>query len=78
MSGKVPDNQYRCMKCGFSWAGYRVLWDEESGMGQMYKNPGGRGMTECPQVRCKNIYVEWINSKEVLNALGEYWKDSYE
>ena len=72
---KVPDAHYRCMKCGFKWFGYRVLWDEDTGMGEMYKNDGGRGMTECPQVRCKNIYVEWVNWEEIRKALGRYWEE---
>lgn len=70
----VPDSKYKCMKCGFEWSGYRVLWDEESGLGQMIREGGGRGMTECPKPKCKNIYVEWVNWEEVRIALGRYWE----
>jgi hypothetical protein len=70
----VPDAKYRCMKCGFEWSGYRVLWDEETGMGQQYRHNGARGMTECPRPKCKNTYVEWVNWDEVRVALGRYWE----
>lgn len=71
----VPDSKYRCMKCGFEWSGYRVLWDEETGMGEMSRHHGGRGMTECPKPNCKNIYVEWVNWEEIRKALGRYWEE---
>lgn len=67
----VPDAQYRCMRCGFKWEGYRVLWDDK-GNGHRYNQNGGRGMTECPS--CKNIYVEWVNWEQVRVALGRYWE----
>lgn len=73
----IPDSKYRCMKCGFAWEGYSVLWDEESGLGHISKHHGGRGMTECPQRKCKNLYVEWINWPEIQKALGRYWERDY-
>jgi Zn finger protein HypA/HybF involved in hydrogenase expression len=31
------------------------------------------GPTGCP--KCGSDYVEWLNAREVLKALGTYWKD---
>lgn len=71
---KIPISRYRCVKCRFEWEGYRVLWDEESGLGETYRQHGGRGPTECPQHKCKNLYVEWLNWEEIRVALGRYWE----
>ena len=62
------------MKCNFKWEGYRVLKDEETGEVQKYVDaPLRGGMTECP--KCLHIYVEWVNAREVLKALGRYWEE---
>jgi hypothetical protein len=71
----VPDSHYRCMKCRFEWVGYRVSWDEKTGMGYTTRHHGGRGPTECPQPRCKNLYVEWVNWEAIRVALGRYWEE---
>jgi hypothetical protein len=71
----IPDAKYRCMKCGFAWSGYRVFWDEETGMGEMTRYHGGRGPTQCPKPTCKNDYVEWLNWEETRIALGRYWEE---
>ena len=61
------------MRCGFEWEGRRVLTDD-NGRRQRYVDPPlGGGMTEC--IKCFNIYVEWVNAREVLDALGEYWNE---
>jgi hypothetical protein len=63
--------KYRCMKCSFTWSGHRVLWDPDTGRG---KKLPGYGMTECPQEKCKSIYVEWMNWERCRKALGRYWE----
>ena len=65
--------KYRCMRCGFEWQGRRVLTDDD-GRHRWYNDPPLHGgMTEC--VKCFNIYVEWVNAREILKALGEYWRE---
>ena len=75
---EIPKTRCRCMKCGFEWSGYRVLWDEETGLGQKYTDHGGRGMTECPRPQCKSLYVELLNWEEIRKALGRYWEKGQE
>lgn len=62
------------MKCGFEWSGYRVMWDPETGLGHTSRELGGRGATECPKPKCKNLYVQWVNWEEIRVALGRYWE----
>lgn len=75
------DSKFRCMKCGFQWAGYTLMWHWCSMYCPLWcprngkrgpQRPGG-GMTECP--KCANIYVEWVNWKEKLESLGRYWEE---
>lgn len=78
------DCEYRCQGCNHYWVGYRVFWHRcvEVGLGacpqpcpQKGKRSGkisGPGPTECP--RCfESLYVDWINAREVLDSMGDYW-----
>ena len=80
------NRKYRCMKCRFQWEGWRVLWHEcltigpwkcptpcpKVGTGKRYRDaPLRGGMTECP--KCKSLYVDWVNARQGLKALGSYW-----
>ncbi len=62
------------MKCDFSWEGYRVLKDLDTGEVEKFidKSLSG-GMTECPKYL--HIYVEWVNAREILKKLGRYWEE---
>lgn len=70
----IPLARYRCHACGFEWEGYRVVWDPESGLGDMRRDNGGRGPTECPRPHCKSLYVDWLNWEDIRKALGRYWE----
>ena len=76
--------EFRCQGCNFYWRGYRVMYHRcvEVGLGRCTPYPcrwnmrktekmPGPGMTECP--RCAHIYVDWINAREFLESLGDYW-----
>lgn len=65
--------KYRCLKCGHEWAGHRLEIDERTGRRFFYRDePLRGGMTWC--VKCQHGYVEWLNWREILDALGPYWK----
>ena len=66
----MPFYEYRCMRCGFRWSGYRFYQDED-GVYHRYHEHQGRGMTDCP--KCKNMYVEWLNWQKIRRAMGKDW-----
>lgn len=69
------NRKYKCMTCGHSWEGRRLMTGED-GKAYRYTDPPLRGgMTECVlHPKCKSLYVEWVNADEVLAALGRYWE----
>lgn len=75
------------MKCGYKWAGWRVLWHRchfypmpcpepcplEDKPVRFMDKPWAGGMTECPQ--CESLYVEWLNFREILAVVARTDED---
>jgi hypothetical protein len=70
-----PISKFRCMKCGHTWEGYRVLWNPKHRVVMRWDAPEDYGPTECPKNPQEHIYVEWVNWEQIRKYLGRYWEE---